>query len=199
LDCPSCLEKDCVPAETDALEALGARVQVECRACRARFCANCRSPYLIHECDARTSLSRHYTSDPTYRDRVTEEVRTAELAKWNFADPTVPVPCPSPTCGILLRKTTECNVLTHCPGSRVCYLCGAKSFEWERYGVGNEHVCPKYDHDPRIVALGYRCVQGVCHSDASDCSVPDHAAGIEALHRFRRSAIRSGLGLTDLD
>lgn len=197
LDCPFCLERDCVPAETDQLETMGARVQVECRACRSRFCANCRSPYLIHDCDPGTRLSRHYTADPSYSDRVLPETKAAELSKWNFADPTLPVPCP--TCGLLLRKTTECNILTHCAGSRVCYLCGAKSHEWERYGVGNDHPCPKYDHDPRILALGYRCVQGLCHSDSADCADPSHAAGIEALHRFRRRAIRAGLGLGELD
>lgn len=120
---------------------------------------------------------------------VTEEVAIDQIERMLAMD-RVAQPCYR--CGVPLLKSTECNALSHC-GVQKCYMCGRnalagghlESEHWDAHGATG---CPRYDHHAywRSMKSPFVCAEGRCYSDAKECAVAAHRAGIEAMHAERR-------------
>nr|UMO78920.1 hypothetical protein [Pandoravirus belohorizontensis] len=120
---------------------------------------------------------------------VTEEVAIDQIERMLAMD-RVAQPCYR--CGVPLLKSTECNALSHC-GVQKCYMCGRNALagghlepeHWDAHGATG---CPRYDHHAywRSMKNPFVCAEGRCYSDAKECAVAAHRAGIEAMHAERR-------------
>lgn len=120
---------------------------------------------------------------------VTEEVAVDQIERMLAMD-RVAQPCYR--CGVPLLKSTECNALSHC-GVQKCYMCGRNALagghlepeHWDAHGATG---CPRYDHHAywRSMKNPFVCAEGRCYSDAKECAVAAHRAGIEAMHAERR-------------
>jgi len=97
-------------------------------------------------------------------------------------------------CGVPLTKSTQCNALTHC-GVQKCFVCGCNTFvgghlEAHHWDPTGRHGCPRFDDNWHSAfafpGAPFRCLEGVCYNDVQECSVPEHEAGVRAMHDERR-------------
>nr|UDO47818.1 hypothetical protein [Pandoravirus massiliensis] len=121
---------------------------------------------------------------------ITEEVAVDQIERVLSMD-RVAQPCYR--CGVPLLKSTECNGLSHC-GVQKCYMCGRNALagghlESDHWDADGATGCPRYDHHAywrRMKSAPFVCSEGRCYNDTSECTVPAHRAGIEAMHAERR-------------
>lgn len=108
--------------------------------------------------------------------------KVAEQIKYIRTTDVPDVKCPE--CGVFLRKTMDCNCLSHC-GIEICNICG-----YADVSIPSSHwkSCPRYelDTDWWIGATGLKCRDGHCTSETHECALPAHAAGRAASNELRK-------------
>lgn len=92
-------------------------------------------------------------------------------------------------CHVLLEKTIDCNVLSHCH-IETCYFCGFSSVKipaqhWRNTST-NPHGCPRFDFDLRQELETYKCVQETCFDNERECEIQEHFQGIRDLVETRK-------------
>ena len=157
------------------------------------------TPLEVEEVEVKVELESELESEPTPKERKEETEKKKEHH----------VACPD--CHMGLYKTSACNDLTHCGfrGSErhVCYACGAASLPWEphlpptHWDRHGRTGCPQWDYDDHWnagaaaggAACNFLCKEQVCYSDGVECRVPEHQAGIAAMHAARRARMIQAL------
>lgn len=97
-----------------------------------------------------------------------------------------------PECGVFLRKTSECNALSHC-ALEICNICGFSDIS-----IPPSHwhgSCPRfeYDSDQWKAATGLRCQPGLCYDDGTECTTASHRTGLANSHDRRKTQQVRGL------
>ena len=87
-------------------------------------------------------------------------------------------------CGVILRKTSCCNCLSHC-GVEICNICG-----YSDVTIPCNHwlECPRYEHERQWrVETGWMCEEGKCFFHGRECKDVTHQKGRKNSDNLRRA------------
>ena len=98
-----------------------------------------------------------------------------------------------PECETYMQKTIECNGMTHC-NIQKCYVCGLHTtksghIDDSHWDAAGKYGCPRYDHHAfwnQVACCNFKCRDGYCHDECSDCIDINHKNGINNMHFHRQ-------------
>ena len=196
---PETLHTTCIDCEEVIVSPLlegyknSERVVLSCQACRAKHCWHCEEKEDKCVCTLNLPFvfSRHMNR---YMNGVRNYLLTQDMIQKKIqsivqgGDKT-PMVMECAKCGAHITKSVSCCEMAHC-GVKWCYCCGRMTLPNETVLIDHfGHICPRYESQlfwHKLGATNYRCTEGQCYDEGTECTVRAHSKGLREKHLWHK-------------